>query len=313
MECLERCQDQAFQSCECEQCQECGLMPDECSGTECARTCQCSTCEHCQNKDSIEALRSVLAAPMPPIGGEPEVLACASFAKNGNIQCWSLQRDHASLKKLEGEGNRIVELVDSKHVTALSARLATSEKWAREHCNRAEELAGQIIELTDKVEARDQRIAALESRGLQFVSANVLPQCRDYSDDDDDWFRGQGKGFNECLDEVTPFVTRLQAEVARLKAGVGSDMTEIDRIQGEYDKQWRKARDLQYELTKARGLLRHMATDYARALRSAHERITKLGDDCDSVQKMLADNPNYVKSVAFLDHQPAPVAQGDDQ
>ncbi len=63
LDCLERCQTQAFQSCECEQCHECGLMPDECSGTECAKTCQCRTCEHCLNEDSIKAIRALLAEP----------------------------------------------------------------------------------------------------------------------------------------------------------------------------------------------------------------------------------------------------------
>lgn len=60
---LEICQDQAFQSCECEECQQCGKMPDECSGTECAKTCQCSTCDHCSNELVLAELRSLLAAP----------------------------------------------------------------------------------------------------------------------------------------------------------------------------------------------------------------------------------------------------------
>lgn len=59
-ECLERCQDQAFQSCECEECPQCGKMPDECTGTECAKTCQCSTCEHCVNEEAITELRALL-------------------------------------------------------------------------------------------------------------------------------------------------------------------------------------------------------------------------------------------------------------
>lgn len=63
VECLERCQDQAFQSCECEQCLECGEMPDGCSGTECAKTCQCSTCEHCCNEQAIKELRAILDKP----------------------------------------------------------------------------------------------------------------------------------------------------------------------------------------------------------------------------------------------------------
>ena len=62
-ECLERCQEQAFQSCECEECQQCGLMPDECTGTGCAKNCQCRTCDHCGNEAAIAELRTHLAPP----------------------------------------------------------------------------------------------------------------------------------------------------------------------------------------------------------------------------------------------------------
>ncbi|WP_443696416.1 hypothetical protein [Pseudomonas sp.] len=54
---------------------------------------------------------------------EVEVLACASFAKRGNIQCWSLRRDHASLRKLEGEGQTIIELVDRTYTGRLQERV----------------------------------------------------------------------------------------------------------------------------------------------------------------------------------------------
>ena len=60
---LEICQDQAFQSCECEECEQCGKMPDECSGTDCAKTCQCSTCDHCSNALAMTELRALLDAP----------------------------------------------------------------------------------------------------------------------------------------------------------------------------------------------------------------------------------------------------------
>ncbi|GLX87867.1 hypothetical protein Pfra02_04360 [Pseudomonas fragi] len=63
------------------------------------------------------------AYPVPPADGDVEVLACASFAKSGNIQCWSLTRDHASLRKLEAEGSCIVELIDRSHFTRLQLLL----------------------------------------------------------------------------------------------------------------------------------------------------------------------------------------------
>ena len=61
---LELCQDQASQSCECEECQQCGKMPDECTGTDCAKTCQCSSCDHCGNEAAITELRALLDAPV---------------------------------------------------------------------------------------------------------------------------------------------------------------------------------------------------------------------------------------------------------
>jgi len=74
---LEICQDQVFQTCECEECEQCGKMPDECSGTGCAKTCQCSTCDHCSNALAMAELRALLdkevsgdsRAPQPK--GEP--------------------------------------------------------------------------------------------------------------------------------------------------------------------------------------------------------------------------------------------------
>lgn len=70
-DCLVICQDQAFQSCECESCPQCGLMPDECTDTECSKTCQCTTCEHCMNKDSIDSLAMLLSEPAPQPHPEP--------------------------------------------------------------------------------------------------------------------------------------------------------------------------------------------------------------------------------------------------
>jgi hypothetical protein len=76
----------------------------------------------------------------PPVGEKVEVLACASFAKSGNIQCWSLQRDHASLRKLEGEGQTVIELVDRTHVTRLQAEVSALQQ----RLNIADQLANDL-------------------------------------------------------------------------------------------------------------------------------------------------------------------------
>lgn len=47
-------------------------------------------------------------------------------------------------------------------------------------------------------------------------------------------------------------------------------------------------------------LLRSMTESYAISLDAGYDRITALGGKCDSVQRMLADNPDYAKARAAL-------------
>ncbi|MEF9901493.1 MAG: hypothetical protein RR736_23790 [Pseudomonas sp.] len=54
------------------------------------------------------------------------------------------------------------------------------------------------------------------------------------------------------------------------------------------------------ELDRARELLQSMVYDYRTVVQAGYDRITALGSDCDSVTKMLADNPNYQKALAML-------------
>ena len=48
--------------CECEACQECGKSVDECSGTECARTCQCGHCLRCRAEMVLETAEQAISA-----------------------------------------------------------------------------------------------------------------------------------------------------------------------------------------------------------------------------------------------------------
>lgn len=59
---LRNYRDTTDPECICEDCPECGLSPDRCSGTTCAATCQCSACDHCQTVSAIAALEAALAA-----------------------------------------------------------------------------------------------------------------------------------------------------------------------------------------------------------------------------------------------------------
>lgn len=46
--------------CDCNDCPECGKPPSECSGTDCAQTCQCRLCDRCLTLDAADALRQAL-------------------------------------------------------------------------------------------------------------------------------------------------------------------------------------------------------------------------------------------------------------
>jgi hypothetical protein len=58
--------------------------------------------------------------------------------------------------------------------------------------------------------------------------------------------------------------------------------------------------DVSNERDGFRDLLRSMTFGYKAALSAGHERITALGDDCDSVERMLSDNPDYAKAIVAL-------------
>ncbi|WP_286919731.1 hypothetical protein [Pseudomonas sp. UBA6753] len=54
------------------------------------------------------------------------------------------------------------------------------------------------------------------------------------------------------------------------------------------------------KLDQTQDLLRFMVHDYRSVVQAGYDRITALGSDCDSVAKMLDDNPNYQKAMAVL-------------
>ena len=58
---MEDVQPEVGYDCECEDCEECGLAVDECSKTDCAKTCNYSTCRSCILQDSIDSIDAILA------------------------------------------------------------------------------------------------------------------------------------------------------------------------------------------------------------------------------------------------------------
>ncbi len=88
-------------------------------------------------------------------------------------------------------------------------------------------------------------------------------------------------------------VTRLGGTVEKVAA-----VAKFNKDSGE-DLQQRLA-DSERRNESLRVLLRSASTDYACCLESGYDRITQLGGDCDSVEKMLNDNPNYARYIAAL-------------
>ena len=91
-----------------------------------------------------------------------------------------------------------------------------------------------------------------------------------------------------------------QSEVAALRE-------ELLRLEEEYDTLEHANVTLKLGMASAEQrnadlltLLRSASIDYACCLESGYDRITSLGGDCDSVEKMLTDNPNYARYTAAL-------------
>ncbi len=82
-----------------------------------------------------------------------------------------------------------------------------------------------------------------------------------------------------------------------------ADPGEVERLREGITKHWKVVCDQRAELDTLREQLRLMTGDYRTAIVNGHERITFLGGDCDSVEKMLADNPNYANAQTMLKRQ----------
>lgn len=58
--------------------------------------------------------------------------------------------------------------------------------------------------------------------------------------------------------------------------------------------------DVSNERDGLRASLKTMVVYYKNAVSTGYDRITQLGGDCDSVARMLADNPDYAHAVGLL-------------
>ncbi|MDZ5601700.1 hypothetical protein SJI00_02765 [Pseudomonas sp. RP23018S] len=58
------------------------------------------------------------------------------------------------------------------------------------------------------------------------------------------------------------------------------------------------------EIDEMRDLLKSMTCSYRSAVQAGYDRITGLGGECDSVEKMLSDYPDYARARAALERKP---------
>ncbi|WP_341519889.1 hypothetical protein AABC73_15165 [Pseudomonas sp. G.S.17] len=139
-------------------------------------------CDGCCWKCGVEIDLNEMDIPAahqaPVLSGEVEVLAAASFAKNGNIQCWSLSRDHDSLRKLEGEGHTVVELIDRAHATRLQAENNSLRQQLADVSNERDKLQSELAEAQRLLEEASKPTAEEleedeEDRKKAFVRSNT--------------------------------------------------------------------------------------------------------------------------------------------
>ncbi|WP_442108258.1 hypothetical protein [Pseudomonas sp. NUPR-001] len=78
------------------------------------------------------------------------------------------------------------------------------------------------------------------------------------------------------------------------------DATDFARVVAERDQLQADLTARDEALDQTQDLLRYMVYDYRSVVQAGYDRITALGSDCDSVAKMLDDNPNYQKALALL-------------
>lgn len=79
---------------------------------------------------------------------------------------------------------------------------------------------------------------------------------------------------------------------------------DFDRVTDERDALQLRLNAVEEENDRLRTLLRSMTCSYREAITNGHERITFLGGECDSPERMLNDNPNYAKSWEALEKRP---------
>jgi len=95
-------------------------------------------------------------------------------------------------------------------------------------------------------------------------------------------------------------IDTLNSQAEKRKKKYVSLVQRNSRLVGQRDTAGRQLGIATQKISELSELLRAMTVDYACCLSAGFERIISLGGDCDSVEKMLADNPNYAKAIAVI-------------
>lgn len=179
---LELCQDQAFQSCECEECQQCGKMPDECTGTDCAKTCQCSSCDHCGNEAAITELRALLDAPVE--------CRCKRYGKdNPHWPC----PVHAA-PGAQPHGDLLARFPEINFSNYGEQEVEALQAWAFEALDQI-----QAASLTNNQQRQAVELLNLAEHALSHASLNAVGDVIEHTQDRRDHMRVQIIAFLKAL------------------------------------------------------------------------------------------------------------------
>jgi hypothetical protein len=87
--------------------------------------------------------------------------------------------------------------------------------------------------------------------------------------------------------------------IDKLKAQLAKEIDKRMQFQALFENQVAGNLALLAERDRMAEALSSMTCAYRMAIQAGHARITALGGECDSVERMLADFPDYGKAVAL--------------
>ena len=221
-----------------------------------------------------------------------------------------------------GDGDRLARYTVPLYAAPTAAEeLDSVRHWRAKHDVAVRELAAFRLHKTDYMQAAEETRSALVSdverlRGLSVT--NILMSVTPGLD-------GEGQeNYAESIGEVEQLLSGLvdqrysfetaykewidKSEWVRQELQpreLGMHLADVikqrhDILLAERNQLLVDLTALDEKLDQTQDRLGHMVYDYRSVVQAGYDRITALGSDCDSVAKMLDDNPNYQKALALL-------------